>query len=136
MTEKIYWRPSSFSPHTLKINKNNTAQLISTHTGEKKDVFLAFKQPIVHMIDISCDIAEPRDLGLQYLVMTKGVQTRDESRSELNLNKFLHDYIDEMHPMTPYRFFILQPDMCSDDPVGLYAYLTASNINFTGLSLL
>ena len=134
---KMVWRPTTYRPHVLRLDEHT--QLIDRISGKIDDVFISYKIPLAESVRLAVDIADPRDLGLRYLVIY-GIMKDDmvnmlDEEAYTRVNALLHLYIDEMHPMTPYRFFVLEPGMLSRDPIALFQYMADSNVQFTGITL-
>ena len=125
----IVWRPTTFQPHVLTLRTNGQCYLTDVYSGKVQNIFFHYKVPLETQIELFCDIAEPRDLGLQFLVIYGSANIQD-------INAFLDRHIDENHPMTPYRLFVLTPEMCASNPNDLLHHLPDSNIHFTGITLL
>ena len=136
---EMTWRPSSFRPHLLTVTEQGRCTLRDCSTGEEVDVFISIRQPYdLYPVTFLCDVAEPRDLGLQFLVLCgRVINSRLQFMTvhEFNtITSFFRHNVDENHPLTPYRFFILEPGMFTTDAASLMSYLTDANIHFTGIS--
>ena len=135
----MLWRPTSFRPHVLTLTCDQRWNLLDTTSGKPQHLFISFKHNLPADLQLLCDIAEPRDLGLQYLViyglLEKGIPRYLDQTLWDDIMHILRMHVDERHPMTPYRIFVIEPDMLSEDPQALLDDLLDSNIHFVGVSL-